>query len=92
MEEQVTIIVQVQPNATQNKVVRFDNGVWHLKIAAPPIRGKANQELSKFLSDTLGVARSNLKIVKGATSRRKVIVIQGQTQDQVRGQLDKLVT
>ena len=88
-EEQTNIIVQVQPNANQNKVVRFENGVWHLKIAAPPVKGKANQELSKFLSAILGVSRGSLSIAKGMTSKRKVIVIQGLTQDQVTGQLYK---
>ncbi len=86
-EEKATIEVQVQPNASQNKVVRLDNGVWHLKIAAPPVKGKANQELSKFLSDILGVSQSRLKIVKGATSKRKVIVIAGLTTDQATGKL-----
>ena len=86
-EEKATIEVQVQPNASQNKVVRWDNGVWHLKIAAPPVKGKANQELSKFLSDILGVSQSRLKIVKGATSKRKVIVIAGLTPDQATGKL-----
>ncbi len=87
MEEKATIEVQVQPNASQNKVVRLDNGVWHLKIAAPPVKGKANQELSKFLSDILGVSKSSLRIVKGATSKRKVIAIEGLTPDQATGKL-----
>lgn len=85
-----TIVVQVQPNASQNKVVHFADGVWQLRIAAPPIRGKANQELTKFLSDILGVAKTNLTIEKGLTSKRKVISIKGLTQEQVTGQLEKL--
>ncbi|MFC2016118.1 DUF167 domain-containing protein [Chloroflexota bacterium] len=89
-EEQATIVVQVQPNASQNKVVRFEDGVLHLRIAAPPIKGKANQELIKFLSDILGIGKGNLTIEKGMTSKRKVIVIKRLTQSQVTGQLEKL--
>ncbi|MFC1932331.1 DUF167 domain-containing protein [Chloroflexota bacterium] len=89
-EEQATIVVQVQPNASQNKVLRFEDGVWYLRVAAPPIKGKANQELLKFLSDILGISKSNLTIEKGITSKRKVIVIKGLTQNQVVGQLEKL--
>ncbi len=89
-EEQATIVVQVQPNASQNKVVRFTNGIWYLRIAAPPVKGKANQELNKFLSDILGVNKSNLTIVKGMTSKRKVVAIKGLMQDQVTRQLKKL--
>ncbi len=89
-EEQATIVVQVQPNASQNKLARFKGGVWHLRIAAPPIKGKANQELLKFLSDILGIGKDNLTITKGITGKRKVIVIKGLAQNQVMGQLEKV--
>ena len=89
-EEQATIVVKIQPNASQNKVARFEGGVLYLRIAAPPVRGKANQELVKFLSDVLGVGKGNLNIEKGMTGKRKVIVIKGLTQNQVIGQLKKL--
>lgn len=89
-EEHTIITVQVQPNASQNKVMRFEEGVWHLKIAAPPVKGKANQELLKFLSATLEVRKSSLTIEKGVTSKRKIIAIKGLRQSQVMGQLEKL--
>ena len=87
-EEHATITVQVQPNASQNKITRFEQGVWYLRIAAPPIKGRANQELLKFLSDILGVSRSSLTIEKGMTSKRKLIAIQGLSQNQVTRQLE----
>ncbi len=90
-EEQASIVVQVQPNAGQNKITRFEDGVWHLRIAAPPVKGKANRELLEFLSDILGVGKANITIEKGMTSRRKVIAIGGLTQNQVRQQLEKLL-
>lgn len=79
-EERATIVVQVQPNASQNKVTRFENGVLYLRIAAPPVKGKANRELIKFLSAILRVSKGSITIEKGLTSRRKVIVIKGLTQ------------
>jgi len=87
-EEHATITVQVQPNASQNKITRFEQGVWYLRIAAPPIKGRANQELLKFLSDILGVSKSSLTIEKGMTTKRKLIAIQGLSQNQVMGQLE----
>ena len=89
-EEQATIIVQVQPNASQNRVVRFEEGILHLRIAAPPIKGKANQELRNFLSIILGVSKSSLTIVKGMTNKKKVIVIKGLMQNQVMERLEKM--
>ena len=90
-EEPALIVVQVQPNASQNKILRFQDSVWHLKIAAPPVKGKANRELLRFLSDILGVGKGNLTIEKGITSKRKVIAIDGLGQRQVTAQLEELV-
>lgn len=61
----------------------FKDRALHLRIVAPPVKGKANQELIKFLSDILGVSKSNLTIEKGMTSKMKVIGISGLTQNQV---------
>ncbi len=88
-EEEASIVVQVQPNAGQNKITRFEGGVWHLRIAAPPVKGKANRELIKFLSGILGVSESNLTIEKGVTSKRKVIAIEGLTEEEVWGRVEE---
>jgi len=82
-ELQTRIVVRVQPNASQNQVLGFKDGVLYVRIAAPPIKGKANQELITFLSDILGVSKSKLTIEKGITGKRKVIRITGLTQSQV---------
>ena len=87
-EEKTTIVVQVQPKSGQNKVTGFEDGVLHLKIAAPPAKGKANQELLRFMANILGIAKSNIAIEKGLTSRRKVIGIRGLTQEEVARELE----
>ncbi len=89
--EQSKIWVQVQPNARGNEVLGEKDGVWHLKIAAPPVRGRANQELTRFLSDVLQIARSRLEIEKGLTSRRKLIVITGLSPEQVKRRFNDVV-
>ena len=88
-EEQTTIVIQVQPNARLDQVTLSEDGIWHFKIAALPTQGKANRELLKFLSEVLRVARSNLSIAKGITSRRKVIAVKGLTESQVTTRLSK---
>ncbi len=82
-EEQATIVIQVQPNANRNEVMNFESGVWHIRIAAPPIKGKANQELIRFLSGILSIRKDSLIIKKGITNKRKVIAIKGLNQKQV---------
>lgn len=80
----VKILVQVHPGAKKNQILRFEGGIWHLKIAAPPVEGKANKELIEFLSKTLGVSKSRITIEKGATIRRKLIVVEGMTEAEVK--------
>ncbi len=91
-ETQVKITVQVQPNASQNNITRFEDSILYIKIAASPVKGRANQALLKFLSSITGIRKSNLTIEKGMTGKRKVIVINGSTQDQIVKQLEKYST
>ena len=85
------VVVRVQPNASKNELLRYLGGVLNVKIAAPPIKGKANQELIRFLSEVLGVSKSKLTIVKGLTDRTKVISIDELTQEQIVKQMEKWV-
>lgn len=83
------VVVRVQPNASKNEVLRYLDGVLNVKIAAPPIKGKANQELIRFLSEVLGVSKSKLTIIKGLTDRTKVLSVDELTQEQVVKQIEK---
>jgi uncharacterized protein (TIGR00251 family) len=58
-------------------------GVLQVRVAAPPVKGKANKELTAFLSRALGVSKSSLAIVKGHTSRNKVITVAGLSQQDI---------
>ena len=85
------VVVKVQPNAGKNEVLRYREGVLYLRIAATPVKGKANQELIRFLSDLLGVSKSKLTIEKGLTNKTKVISIDGLTQEHTVKQINKWV-
>lgn len=73
-EEPTRIVVRVQSNASHNQVLGFKDGALLVRIAAQPIKGKANQELIKFLSHILGVSKSSLTIEKGMAGKRKAIM------------------
>ena len=75
--------VKVNPGASRNEIVGFSGGVLHVKIAAPPEKGKANQELIGFLSRLLDVKKSFIAIIKGTTGRNKFIAIEGLTPDEI---------
>jgi uncharacterized protein (TIGR00251 family) len=81
--------VKVTPNASRNEMTGFTEGVLQLKVAAPPVKGKANRELTAFLSRTLGVSKSSISIVKGHTSRNKVIIIDGLSREEIMKRLSR---
>ncbi len=63
------ISVRVHPNAPRSQVTGFEGGVWQIKVAAPPLKGRANRELEIFLSQRLQVSKSAVSVVKGQTSQ-----------------------
>jgi uncharacterized protein (TIGR00251 family) len=77
------LAIKVTPNAGRNEIVGLKDGVFHIKIAAPPDKGKANKELIDFLSEKLETRKSAVLVVKGQTSRHKVIIIEGMGGDEV---------
>jgi len=81
-QEPVKVSVRVQPGARKNELLGFQEDVLRVKIAAPPVDGKANRELIVFLSEALGIRKSDITIEKGATTKRKVVGITGITKAQ----------
>ncbi len=77
------IAVRVHPNARKSELVGVTDGVWQVKVAAPPVKGKANAELLALLSEVLGVGKSNLSLVKGHTSRSKFIAVDGLSEEEI---------
>ncbi|MCK5577731.1 MAG: DUF167 domain-containing protein [Dehalococcoidales bacterium] len=78
---QARISVRVTPGAARNKVVGFAEGILRIRIAAPPLKGKANRELEAFLSQRLGLGRGEVTIIRGHTSRDKTLTVYGLSQE-----------
>ncbi len=69
--------VYLQPKSSKNEVVgRYRDGI-KVKVTAPPVEGKANEALIRFLAKELGVAPSDIEIVKGHHSREKMLKVSG---------------
>jgi hypothetical protein len=60
-----------------------------MKIGAPPVEGKANAELVKFLSGLLKVGVSRISIEKGLNSRNKLIEVQGISEGEMLSRLSE---
>lgn len=78
-----TITIQVQPNARRNEVLGFTEGILRLKIAAPPVEGKANKEVINYLSKVLDVAKSYIDIERGHSGKVKVVSIEGMERERL---------
>lgn len=75
--------VRVQPRASRSEVVGEQEGALRVRLAAPPVDGAANEALVELLADLLHVAKRDVRIVAGATSRRKVVEVDGVTAERV---------
>ncbi|MBW2966097.1 DUF167 domain-containing protein [Candidatus Woesearchaeota archaeon] len=69
-----TLKVLIKPNSSKNQILNFDTNKKALRISikAVPAKGKANQELIKFLSKLL---KKKVTIIKGLTNREKILNI-----------------
>lgn len=68
--------VYVQPKASRDKLVGVHGDEFKVAITAPPVDGKANAHLTKYLAKQCKVAKSQVIIEKGALGRHKQIRIE----------------
>jgi uncharacterized protein (TIGR00251 family) len=70
------LAVRVTPRASRNEIVELlDDGTIKVRIAAPPADNEANETLIEFLAEILGVPKTRLDIVAGASGRDKLIAV-----------------
>jgi uncharacterized protein (TIGR00251 family) len=71
----LTLTLHVQPGASRTEYAGLHGGAHKVRLAAPPIEGRANEALAAFLADAFGVRQRDIAIVSGTTARRKVVRI-----------------
>jgi uncharacterized protein (TIGR00251 family) len=69
--------VRLQPRARRAEVVGERAGAIVIRVTAPPVDGKANAALCAFVAQRAGVARSRVEVVRGMTSRDKIVRVEG---------------
>lgn len=83
MTENLLIIkLKISPNASKNEIIKNDTEI-KVKITAQPIENKANKALIEFLSKKFKVAKSNIEIVKGETSKEKTLLFKNISSDKM---------
>ncbi len=76
-EPEVRFTVRLTPRGGADRVDGVVDGVLRVRVAAPAVEGAANEALVRLLARELGVGRSAVWIVGGATARRKVVAVSG---------------
>jgi len=82
--------VRVIPGSKRNEVVSRIGSILRVKISAPAVEGKANEELCEFLADFFDVKRSNVFLRKGERGREKTIEITGRSEEEFEEVLDTI--
>jgi uncharacterized protein len=83
----VTFKVRVQPRAARDALVGVRAGALVVRLNAPPVDGRANDALARFLGRLLDVPPSAIALVRGATGRDKVVRVAGVDAARVRARL-----
>ena len=72
------ITVRVIPRAKKSEISQvLADGTIKIRLTAPPVEGKANQALVRFLADVFDISPSNIEIISGKKGRKKVVLIEG---------------
>ena len=74
----------MQPRARTNEIVGRHGDALRVRLTAPPVDGAANEALVELLAATFGIPRRAVTIVTGASSRTKVVELDGVSEDRVR--------
>jgi uncharacterized protein len=78
----------IQPKAGKNELCGIFQDRLKIRICAPPVEGAANKECINFLSKTLGIAKSEIKLIRGEQSRQKTFLI-ARSVDFIIGKLEE---
>ena len=80
----ITFEVRVAPRASRNQVIGIQEGALKVALTAPPVDGAANEALKKLVAKALGVAKSDVELLRGDHARIKVLRVHGVSAGDVR--------
>jgi uncharacterized protein (TIGR00251 family) len=75
--ENILISVRVQPGASKDIIAGIREGFLLIKLCSPPVDGRANDSLIRFVADRLDISRSSIRIIHGIKNRKKLLEVAG---------------
>ena len=76
-DDVITLTLHVQPGAKHTTITGMHGDALKVRLAAPPVDGRANDALLKFLAGIFEVPLRNIELLQGGQSRHKVVAISG---------------
>jgi uncharacterized protein len=86
-KEGLLLTVRVTPRSARDEIVGIHGDALKIRLNAPPLDGKANDRLRRFLSERLEVPLSRIQIVRGQTGREKQVLVTGLFPEELRSRL-----
>jgi uncharacterized protein (TIGR00251 family) len=83
----VVLSVKVQPRSSRNQIGPVAGQELKVKVTAPPVDAAANEALVRLLADQLDCSRGAVRMLRGQTSRHKVLTISGMSAEVVADRL-----
>jgi hypothetical protein len=81
------LAIKAIPNAPRNEVAGWLGDALKVKVHAPALEGRANDELCEFLADVLKLPRRAVRVAQGEKSRQKLVQIDGLSLPEVKARL-----
>ncbi|MDH2432874.1 DUF167 family protein [Pokkaliibacter sp. MBI-7] len=75
--QDLLLVCHLQPKASKDEIVGLHGDALKIRITAPPVEGKANSHLVRFLASAFAVTRKDVEIVSGELNRHKRVCIHG---------------
>lgn len=89
VEDGTIIQIKLVPRAGKDQIVGVEGESIKIRVHAPAVEGQANAALCKYLAALFGIAKSNVEIITGQTSRHKRVRLRGVTPDMLINVLEK---
>ena len=86
-----TLAIKAVPNAPRSEVIGWLGDALKVKVHAPPVEGRANEVLCEFLAETLDLPRRAITVLRGDTSRQKIVRIDGLSIATTKVRLDAIL-
>lgn len=75
--ESIVLVLHVQPGAKRTEVSGLHGEALKIRLAAPPIEGRANEALLRFIAETFDVPQREVELLRGGQSRHKMVKVTG---------------